>query len=237
MARRLIRTSVLLVLATGLAFSGLTSTAVAASTEPTRCEGPLPPGAYGDIVVPPNVLCSVSRSDVRGNIRAGAGSQLFMADNVIQGSIIAEEATTTRSRRDNIAGNFVVRGGGPAPFGPTAALCGSTVGGHVVVQGTTGGIGLRWGPIPGLDSPTVSPCGTNRISGNVLIEGNEITRLFLVLDNWIEGSAVVVNNRGPGTKAVTGNTVVGDLVCLRNDAPFDGSRNSARQAVGQCAAA
>lgn len=228
----------MLPLLTGLLLSGLAATPVAAtSTEPTRCEGALPPGTYDEIVVPPSAFCSVERSEVWGNIRALAGAQLFTADNVIHGNVVGEDVETIRSRRNMLAGDFVVRGGGPAAFGPTASICGTTVGGHVVIRGTTGGIGLRWAPIPGLDSPNNSFCGTNRISGNVVIADNEVTRLFLVLENWIGGSAVVVNNRGPGRKDVTGNTVGASLVCLRNDLPFDGSNNSARQVVGQCTAA
>ena len=235
MRRRLAPRSLLLMATAGvLCMWPAPIPAVAASTPPTQCASVLPPGTYGDIVVPPNARCDIDESVVTGSIRVLAGAQLFSFDSVIHGSIVGEGAASTRSSRNTVAGNFVVRGGGPAPFGPTALLCGTTLGGNALIQGTTGGIGVRSAPIPGFDPPTAPVCGPNRISGNLVIRDNTMTRPLIVRNNVIGGNAVVANNRGPAPKSVTHNTVRLNLVCTAIDPPFDGGSNSARHVIGQC---
>ena len=140
-----------------------------------------------------------------GSIRVLAGARLFSFDNQVCGNIVGEGAASTRSVRNMVHGNFVVRGGGPAPVGPTALLCGTTLGGSAVIEGTTGGIGVRYSPVPGLDPPTAPHCEANWIGGNLVARGNTMTRPLVILGNEIGGNAVVTNNTGSGAKTVSGN--------------------------------
>ncbi len=197
-----------------LTFVTLTPLALGVRDPPTLCTGTIASGTFASIEVPSGASCTLSAITVTGNVLVDPGATLVVSFATIGGSVLS-----------NPSGAFAV------------TLLAPTIGGSVVLVGTTGGIDFEFAMITGdvRIIGTVSGFASinhSTIGGNVKLNGNTLTMPL---------SGV------PGGFAVTANTIAGDLKCNGNvgaggsTAPTDSISGSEIEntvggsMIGQCA--
>ena len=224
-------------LALGVALIALGVCSAPALADETRCEGLLS-GTFDNVVVPRGANCSLSFSTVRGNVKALRGSSLMTTNNEIAGNVDGVRPRWVGSLNDSIGGNFSVTGAtGPGFFFSNLSvnvfICNARLpDGNIAVERSAGGT-VAVGSL-------LDVCPGNTVAkGNVKVEDNIIppAELLAVSRNSVGGNVQVFGNRGQGQKTVAENTVRQNLQCERNDEPFVGAPNVARNAEGQCSAA
>jgi hypothetical protein len=148
------------------------------------------PAAAGDLVVPPDVSCSLADGQHVGNIAVHPGGALSLTNMTVTGDIRAEGASSTAIESSRVAGNLRVEGGGSAT--PKS----SEVGGVVLIDGATAGVVVR----------------RNTIGGALLVGHSGET--VEIAENSVGRELRCDSNRGELT--VEANTVQGavDPACL-----------------------
>jgi hypothetical protein len=230
----------------GCALVALAVFVVPASADDTECVGVLGPvEGLDNVVVPRGQECTLVGADVKGNVKALRGSSLLAISNRIGGNVEGDRPQNIALLGSDadpsvVGGNVAITGvTGPGfpfegPAGPLAvnvAVCDTILpGGNVSIEKSVGGTIAVGSPIPEI-------CGGNELGkGNIFLQQNFIPapELLFVTDNDVGGNLQVFKNRGDGAKSVSGNRVLENLQCKRNDQPFVGGPNVAGKAEGQC---
>jgi hypothetical protein len=132
---------------------------------------------------------------VTGSVTLDGTFQLFVYETKVRGTVMVDNAV--------------------APGFGHIQVCDSTAG-QIEVRGS--------GPDVLIGDPQ-GGCGGNRVTGDVVVEGNNTMSELQVTGNNITGSLKVVHNTGPSPKHVANNTVSGEVEILGNAAPFDSTSN------------
>lgn len=201
------------------------------SLQAVPSDQPCPPtiagGTWQNIIVPENMICSITGATVLGNITVLQGAQLFSTNNDVRGNIQADKA-----RRVNITTTS------GSPLG--------SVGGSIEIKEGPGIIGLFTDymiqnvPVA-RDIKLIKNIGGFSITGNTLLAGNLIVEDNVVLggfltvqNNFVGGNIQAFKNVGGGSKFVSFNTANESIQCKENSLPFFGGGNTARKFEGQC---
>jgi beta-glucosidase len=131
----------------------------------------------GNVVVPPDAWCDMIDSSVAGSVTV-LGSGLRIAGSTISGSLVA----------------LGIRGADDPLSSGTNVVCGTTVGGDLVIEGSA-----RSAPW------NLGQCGGNTVDGNLTFRGNAGTANVLS-GNSIKGNLACT---GSGSTAAAGNKVRG----------------------------
>lgn len=183
----------------------------------------------GNVQVPANGVCHIHGWTINGNMNVAQNAKLFTrSGTVIHGNLRAiSPAQVNIEDHTQIDGNFWASGPGTA-FG--GFICGSTIGGNVLVQNFTVAapgwvIGQPTSPPPdgyvySSSDPDLNCTSPNTIHGYVLLTGNHIARLKLAANtigpattsNASLNSNAVVNE----SVKVEANNIAGNLNCASN---------------------
>ncbi len=201
----------------------LPSAADAASTT-TTCNGPLAPGTYIRVVVPPDAFCF---SD--GPITIVGGLDIEARSTFVLGSEMSPGSTGT------------INGGVRATNPRSVQIHFATVNGRIDIRGGSGPFGPPFCFSPDF-CPTWNAIEDNVINGGVTVDGYN-GFWFGFIRNHVNGSVKLNNNilADPDGNEYVTNTINGSLSCYGNSpAPqvgdSEGSRNRVNGSVkGQCA--
>jgi hypothetical protein len=217
----------------------------------TNCVGSLT-ATYDNIVVPAGASCYLSGARVRGNILVRTGARLSITSRpegsggfglqnptIVDGSVQAENAEYVSIFGSEVRGNVQLKGGSEG-----ASFFFARVRGNLQVEGMAGRLSVAITGIGGgLDVTKTSGgieivlgfvFGSVKLADNVVPPGDPFLLGLNVQTVQVSGDLQVQNNRGLGTKRVTGNTVGGGLQCSGNTASFVGGPNTAVKHQGQC---
>jgi hypothetical protein len=203
-----------------------------------ECTGP-ETGTFGNVVVPRDAFCTLSNSTVTGDIKALAGSILFIINTTVGGDIEGDKARNVElvainGARNRVDGSIRIRDGGDGAF-----ICGTDLpAGDIEVERMFGldrqngfvhlGGSICEGGFGG---------GNTLAQGSIRVKSNSTTIFGIgieIVGNTVGGDLQVLRNTGPQTKLVQNNTVVGTLECFDNEPPFVGGPNTAGSVEGQC---
>jgi hypothetical protein len=212
---------------------------VSSTPSDVQCTGILPPGAYQNVIVPPNGECFILNSVVQGNIKALENSLLFVSGGTtVSGSIQGDKALGVVVANDPPGNRNIVRGNIEIKEGSVAYVCGAVLPeGSIQVEKINGNVFV------GAIACSFAGGGSILEKGNIKVEDNFIQPAVGFLppfslqigDNLVRrGNLQVFKNRGPGEKVVTNNTIGQALQCFENTPPFLGGPNAAQKAEGQC---
>jgi hypothetical protein len=225
--------------------------APSAAAGETTCVGSLT-ATYDNVVVPAGAHCSLSGARVRGNVLVPNGASLTISSRpegsgglglgnptIVDGNVQAENASSVSIFGSEVRGNVQLKGGSGG-----ASFFLARVRGNVQVEGMAGWLSLVFTGIGGGLEVTKTSGGLQLVlsfvTGSVKVADNAVptTVAFgagMSVDGLrASGDLQVLNNRGPGTKRVTGNIVGGSLQCFGNTASFVGGPNTAGKREGQC---
>lgn len=191
----------------------------------TACTGVLPPGTYGNIVVPAGASCTITGSIIRGNVRALADSRLFMSSDQVIGFIKGEGADIVHIVSTIVDEQIFLENG---------TLSG---GGGVLNVLIANGTVVRGGNIhvENMVTDIIAIFNVSVESGSIELIGN-VTESFLQNEfNVVSTNVDVIGNSGAGGKFVTNNTAGVAVRCFSNTgAFFAGGPNFAPSRQGQC---
>lgn len=189
----------------------------------TRCVGALPPGTYNDITVPEGETCVVENSIVLGTVRAKEASRLTLFNVRVDENVLGLQAAAVHVYGGgSVTGNIDLRGAN-SPNELFSVFINQTEvkwGSILVLNNNAGGIGV---------------INNSVLEGSVIIRNNNAAIFNTIQDNRIAQFLFVMDNVGPGPKAVNNNYLsVGKVSCSGNEAPFVGGPNFAASSEGQC---
>lgn len=203
-----------------LLFATLVVAAQVVATGPawatTVCDGTHVGATFaGPLTVPDHHLCRLFDSVVEGTITVGNRAAVVVGSgSTIEGSIQAEGGTVQIFGGSRVEGSVtsVRPQNHPSDVGGSLRrvfICGSTVGGSVVVQRAVGIGSIQLG---GPDC-----IGSNTVNGNVVLQNNTVAA-------------------GNAPNHLVGNTIGGNLVCFGNSPVPTVSGNAVTgHRLGQCA--
>jgi hypothetical protein len=194
----------------------------AASPGNTRCVGTLPPGTYQNVTVPDGETCVLENSIVLGNVTAREGSRLTLFNVRVDENVHGLKAAVVHVFGGGSVGENIHIQGADSPnvlFSVFINQIHVMRGNIHLEENNAGGIGVI----------------NNTVSlGNILIQGNDAAFFNTIQDNRIGQNLIVMDNSGPGPKAVNNNFLEGKVICFRNEPPFVGGPNFAESSEGQC---
>jgi hypothetical protein len=177
-----------------VATAALASTSQAPAASTTICDGFLPPGAYGAVVVPDGASCfSDGGVMIGGGLTVGAGSTFVLGSeelpgplSSIFGGVFAVDAMNVQIHFTTIIGGVIIRGGS-GPFGGPFDVTWNTIEDSKIIGPTTiDGYNGFWqgfirnhtvGSVNFNNNVLVDPDGnevvTNSIHGNLNCSGND----------------------------------------------------------------
>lgn len=203
----------------------------------TECGAPNPglevlSGTFNRIRVPAGHGCILVNSEVEHDIVVEADTRFATRFVEVGGHIKAENGYVVQLNNTMVEGHIHLRGVGPEPvfFFFENTICGTTVGGNVIVADGEGTVSL---------SPFTFCGAPNDIRGQLDVVNNLIApaargRILRVHANSVGFHADVIDNTGDGNKFVQDNSVARQLRCFGNTDPFVGGPNMAGRARGQC---
>jgi hypothetical protein len=189
-------------------------------------------GTFDNVVVPQGAFCDISNSQVQGNIKALAGSRLWVSGgNRIGGSVEGDKAADVEIFNRGGPSNVIHGNGVIVEDSLATAVCGAVLPNGDISIIKNRGFFLAIGG---------SPCtaffgGGNTVQkGNIKVEDSVITSTFEVSDNRVAQNVQVFKNSGAATKRVMNNTAGESVQCFDNVPPFIGGPNFAPKREGQC---
>jgi hypothetical protein len=200
----------------------------AGSSDDTQCVGALPPGVYDNVVVPPNAICTITNSTIRGNVKALERSRLVMTNDQVGGSIEGDKANVVTVISSTIQGNVIIKEGIPGLGVPGLDFFGSA---DVIRSNLpNGSIQIEKNRVDVVIQDNILTKGNLKLEDNF----SPPAFFFFVDRNQVAQNLQAFKNRGPALKRVQLNVVGQTLQCFENDPPFVGGPNTAEQAQGQC---
>jgi hypothetical protein len=184
-----------------------------------QCDGVLPPGVYDNVEVPPNGICLLTNSTVRGNVVALRNSYLTMRDNQVQGNVKGDKATQVVVQGGSVGGNIQITEG-------TAAGVGASINGTTVRNGNI--------QVEKMNTSIIFIGFTVVEKGNIQAVENVTEIVFQVANNEVAQNIQVYKNTGPAGKFVDSNIAGSQIQCFENTLPFVGGPNTAPKREGQC---
>lgn len=178
----------------------------------TECTGTITGGVFDAVIVPEGASCVLSDAFIRGGVTILEDATIQAFRNHVDGLVDATGADGVRLVDNAIAHGVRIRGGGPAPSGfpnaPEYLICGNMIRrGDILIQGVTGGIGVRFFA----SAATVERCtGPNSLDrGHIVVTDNDNTRVLRVHHNTVrQGHVRVTENRITGPVSFVDNNVV-----------------------------
>jgi len=183
----------------------------------SKCNGVYNGTFKGNVSVVAGQACIFIGGGVTGSITE-TGGIVVLTNAAVGGNVTVSAGTFTTGVQTSIHGNLTLQG---IPSNSVQdAVCGSSIGGNVVVQGNKAPVVIGASSI----------CSGNRISGSLTVSAN--TAATSIYSNTVGGSLVDQQN----TKAtqVFFNHIAGFLTCQSN-ATITGGGNTATKKQGQCA--
>ena len=222
------RALVLLTVSMFLLLGASAASSAARSNQPlsVTCSGTLSGGHYLGVFVPEGAECNLFDAFVIGKVEAAPGSGLQIRNSKIIGRVLGNHAMWVQVSDSFVVGGISIVGAGDSPSGITEVYVADlTVVGTIEIVGGAG----------------TTLIDRNRIIAGTITVTNNFVPPFLaypsqlsVRNNQVNGNMTVSRNTGPGLKQVFSNNVKGRLTCEQNEAPLEGSPNTARVIVGQC---
>lgn len=145
---------------------------------PVQCNGTLPPGVYGMVIVPSGASCELDNSTVTGDVIAQDGAVFLNAIN------------------DNIEGSYIAHSG-------YAGLCCSTVGKNVTITNTTSATQIYGSTVKGNADMVNSGGAYAVINFNTFLKNVNFTNNVSVYNdvdnNTVRHNLICENNSPPPT--------------------------------------
>ncbi|MBV9101042.1 MAG: hypothetical protein JOZ46_12255 [Candidatus Dormibacteraeota bacterium] len=251
----------ILVVAGGLALSGPR----AAAATVTKCDDtnfPVNGNVTGNLEVPPGAVCHIHGWSISGDVKVDKAAKLFTRDGTsIGGSLFAKNPTQVNIEAStSIGGDFIVDGTAGGAFG--GFICGSTVGGDVILKNLKSGTWVIGEPTlaegvangetedydysgGGNNDPDLTCESPNMISGDVWVLNSDDVNRVEISYNTIGGSVSVKNVDVVNEFIELESNQIGDELTCRNDEwdmgtpavndDFGSEPNIVSETDGQCA--
>jgi hypothetical protein len=205
------------------------------------CNGTYAGGTYGNVVVPPNGICSLSDATVLGNIAVLDSGTLNLNPGTTPNSTVYGDISGAPGSNIDTGTGWTVDGTIATEQANILGVTGGTT--HsiradgtqdVFISGTT-----IDGDVAASGTQSYGVIGQNPVlTGNVAITGTAAGAAFNLDNQLVDGSVYVLANQTQ--VEVYFNTIRHNLVCLGNNPPpddlgGDGNYVQGRE-IGQCAA-
>jgi hypothetical protein len=230
------------------------------SSNDTECNGALTGTVFGDVVVPPGVVCVMTDAIVHGDVTALEGSGLVLAaNNIVMGNVEGEMTIGFDVIESVVHGDVKNRGGHHGLINLTRLP-----NGNIELEGMTGGVELEGNTLEKGNVRLTDNAGgvsiivhDNSVAGNVRVLKNLVSEYDIVrngiggllevskneardvgiVNNTVAKDLEVFMNVAGQSIGIFGNTVEDDLECRKNIVPlFVAQGNSVGgKAEGQCA--
>ncbi|HLJ66733.1 MAG TPA: hypothetical protein VKX16_05180 [Chloroflexota bacterium] len=201
--KRVLVTGLMISILAGSTIAGAASSALAASPDSTtKCNGSLPPGTYGNVLVPKGATCTLTSGVViSGNLKALSGNTLSITSVSIGRNLVDTSGAALTQTGATIGGTESVIGLTSSPQGGTNTICASQIGKNLLVESLGSAAAVNVGDTTGPAACTTS----NTVAKNGVINNNS-AEVVDVSGNTFNDNLTVDNNSSLGL-VVMNNTV------------------------------
>jgi sugar lactone lactonase YvrE len=188
----------------------------------TTCNGVYDGTFSGNVTVSSGQNCIFVGGGATGNVQESGGN-LVLSSSQVGGNVqVNGGGTFTIGPSTTIGGNLEVQNL-PAGPGPNQ-ICGTTVNGNLTFQGSATALLIG--------TTTPNSCAGNRVGGNLTVQNNSAATT--IVGNSVGGNLIDQNNTAA---TQVSNNIVGNNLNCQGNTLITGSGNTAKNKLGQCAAA